>query len=255
MQSRSSPNPLLCSTEDLIYEKIHRFFGDITHERQYKLEGKGLFVIIRNNSFPFDADNPLNDRPDQRRILSTFKLLKEDERPKKNVIIGEDLREIEVAYDHNAPPRRNRKQVTNISFESFMDMVTNDYKNMENHSPSFVMFFLMSHGYSGGQFLLSYDKPEDEKNALKSVPEDIIKPIQEAYKQIPKIFVIQTCRGGDVRAALPISGGGGDQPRCPLTRVTTSRLHLALSFSTHVEREKQPMVLSWLMLSSTASKT
>ena len=54
------------------------------------------------------------------------------------------------------------------------------------------------------------------KKGCKSVSEDIIKPIQQAYKQIPKIFVIQTCRGGDVREALNVSGGGSDQPVPPL---------------------------------------
>ena len=110
MRSRSSPIPLLCSTKELIYKKLHQIYGDITDERQYKLEGKGLFVIIRNNSFPFDAENPLNDKPDQRRILSTFKLRRGDGILEENVLIGEDLREIEVAYDHNAPPRRKQRQ-------------------------------------------------------------------------------------------------------------------------------------------------
>ena len=41
---------------------------------KYEIKGPGLFVIIRNDRFPFDKEKtPLNYKRDQERVLKAFK--------------------------------------------------------------------------------------------------------------------------------------------------------------------------------------
>ena len=186
----------------------------IKHETKYEIKGPGLFVIIRNDRFPFDKEKaPLNYKHDQERVLEAFKLLKEDGTPVDNVFIGENLRKEEGRDAEIIKDRVYRYK----SFDSFITAVK-EYK--VNNNPAFVMFLLMSHGHRDGRFLLSYEKPCDYNSQeyashWRSAPTDIIKPIQETYKQIPKIFILQTCRGGDARDALKMSGGDHDEVPVP----------------------------------------
>ena len=169
-----------------------------------------MFVIIRNDRFPFDIEKtPLNYEHDQFRVLKAFKLLKAGGAPVDNVFIGENLRKEDGKGSDIFCARIYQYK----SFDSFITAVK---KYKVNHNPAFVMFLLMSHGDRDGRFLLSYEDHRDySSEEYRSASTDIIKPIQETYQQIPKIFILQTCRGGDVRDALELSGGNRDEVPVP----------------------------------------
>ena len=189
------------------------YIGVGPDEDEYKIDSKGLFLIIRNDEFPFDnvpSRQPLDYVEDQKSIEQAFNLLNEDGTPQANVYIGENLRDESVSDSDTDPENVYR----NKSLESFMKAVQG-YRKTSEAGPSFVMFFLMSHGADNGQFLLSYTEESKKENSWRNLTTHIIEPIQEIYKSIPKIFIIQTCRGArddDILATDSLNTGEAAEP-------------------------------------------
>ena len=179
-------------------------------------QSRGLFVIIKqlkhrlhyvpDNQFDFDwSTRPqLDYNPDEKSILDVFKLKKQtDEHDRSpNLFIGQDLTSIDGGN----------------SFEDFMETVV----AYREQNPEFLMFFLMSHGFENGQFLLASQGVEGERGKIKSRgrcclaekkqkhklrdecqarhQHSVIDKMCANFPNIPKIFVFQCCRGsrGDI---------------------------------------------------------
>ena len=183
---------------------------------------KGRFVVIKQvthnlhyhptNAYDYNWKNrePLNYEDDWKELKKTFKLEPELQMPGGKVVrvLGEDL---------TNTPAPNTGEPTDNTFDKFMDDVC---KYDEENPPEFVMFFLMSHGFENGDFLLASkgqtinrqeisDPPccRNEPNKrhsrqgpcfARNVFKDVIKRICDAYpREIPKIFIIQCCRGSE----------------------------------------------------------
>ena len=172
---------------------------------------KGLFVIIKQVNhklyYPTNSvsDNwtgsELNYDADETELLKTLKL-----NGKPCLLAKSDLTNASSGND---------------SFDGFIDQVC-AYKDVVQ-MPEFIMFFLMSHGFENGDFLLSSHgdsagNPEvpccNQTNHTKAdrcfarnIFTSVIQKMcdttaypEKAYpKEIPKIFVIQCCRGREAR--------------------------------------------------------
>lgn len=191
-----------------IEQGFRDFYVSVSQEEDYDISGSGLFAIIRNDEFLFEIEKGLeglNYKWDQQCIAETFNLLNDDQNPKENVYIGENLQSENIPSQPSDLTPKN--MFRNTSLESFMKAVRG-YK-VSNH-PSFVMFFLMSHGEANGDFMLSNKEKTEEKECWRNVATHLIEPIQEIYKGIPKIFILQTCRGqeeNDVLASDSLNAG------------------------------------------------
>ena len=108
--------------------------GSLEGDAEYPINDKGLFVIIVNSSF--NGKQTLNFEPSLNKLSDMFNLKDRDGHYLPNVKFGPNL--------GSKPP--------NILFEDFMDSVI-EYK--KNALPSFVMFFLMSHGLDDNTFMLA----------------------------------------------------------------------------------------------------
>lgn len=157
---------------------------------------KGLFVIVKHVTHHFkyptaDDDwskkSPLNYQADVDTLVETLGLQ------------GDSF---------NLPPE---KDLTNETFDSF---ITKEVCEREwEKSPAFIMMFLMSHGFEDGIFLLSEPGSKVKDPCCKGKKEehshkgscytrrlvDVIGEICrcEQYKGIPKVFIVQCCRGMD----------------------------------------------------------
>ena len=88
--------------------------------------------------------------------------------------IGENLRDESVSDLDTDQENVYR----NKSLESFMKAVQR-YRKTSEAGPSFVMFFLMSHGADNGHFMLSYIEESEAENSWRNLTTHIIEPIQE----------------------------------------------------------------------------
>ena len=98
-----------------VEEKLNDFYiGVGPAEDEYKIDSKGLFLIIRNDEFPFDKApprKPLDYVEDQKSIEQAFNLLNEDGTPQANVYIGENLRDESVSDSDTDPDNVYRNKV------------------------------------------------------------------------------------------------------------------------------------------------
>ena len=165
-------------------------------EMEYEVRGKGLFVIIKQVTHGFSYRDvvwpkrpKLNYDEDVNKILDTFNLDKNFYN--YNLLYGSDL----------------TNSGGEESFDDFITKVLN-----YSHKPSFLLLFLMSHGGEDGEFLLA-TKKENKASPLpeccggdhsfdgicngRKVVKDVIARVCECqkFKGIPKLFVLQTCRG------------------------------------------------------------
>lgn len=173
---------------------------------------EGLFVIIRNINhrlqYPTEEHDytrvrELNYGPDETHLLEVFKL----EHTPDNLLLKLNL---------------TNKDGGNC-FDTFISEVCGRKKK-----PAFLMFFLMSHGFEDGDFLLGtkqnkdvdccctlerniwqYNNPGKEQNSqwhrredncyARNIVKDVISKIckSSTYRDVPKIFVLQLCRGSN----------------------------------------------------------
>ena len=101
---------------------------EITHKLKFDPKGKGEVVDWSGSQLNYDAD--------VKELKDTFTLGGVGEDTGENSRIGHDL----------------TNDSEQNSFKNFMD----EFCNRENETtPGFIMFFLMSHGFENGDFLLS----------------------------------------------------------------------------------------------------
>ncbi|XP_067938964.1 uncharacterized protein [Watersipora subatra] len=180
----------------------------MTEDLEYPIDGKGVFVVMKlcQHFFkkPWDKLSTLDYDTDKDSILETFNLTLYS----PNLLYAENL---------------TNENSSNNNFDRFMDTFSQqlEEKDEANKEPSFVMFVLMSHGLVNGGVLLS--TPESEKNRVdpcdcephtgtgecyvRYISTHIMKKVCDVYGHlsIPKIFVIQTCRG-DERGVILANG-------------------------------------------------
>ncbi|XP_067938937.1 uncharacterized protein [Watersipora subatra] len=183
---------------------------------KYPITEPGLFVIIheKEHNIIYEGEDfqgrELNYGSDERRILKLI-------HPKAE---KKGIRKLIDYLKHEEKPH-NIKVGVNLtkgdgkdSFNYFMTKEVLEYA--KKHSPSFVMFFLLTHGFENGRFLLATKNtkgasssegnccnamaPGDphQKNSnchARHIVHDIIAKVATEYPNIPKIFVIQSCRG------------------------------------------------------------
>ena len=196
-----------------------------TMEYPIDVNKKGRFIVIKqlNHKLQYVQTNQevvdwgkrktLNYEADWNKLKETFKLEPTVQMPGGKVfrVLGEDLT--------NSPSRfpRTINNATDNTFDKFMDDVC---KYDEENPPEFVMFFLMSHGFENGDFLLASEGQTINRQEVSDPPccqrepnerhsrqgacfarnifKDVIKRVCDAYpKEIPKIFIIQCCRGSE----------------------------------------------------------
>ena len=194
------------------------------------VDEEGLFIVIKqlNHNLEYRGEDfsskpKLNYNADEDRIIELFGHHDKPWTRATNVFTRNYMYLKGLLY----PPKKikppNMLIGTNLtngngpnSFYSFMQRVA-DYKK-EHKQPTFIMFFLMSHGFDDGQILLSTtsfrtrqgattvgsccDPRYPEEHSLsgdcygRHIVEDVIKKVCKDYPDIPKVFIIQTCRGG-----------------------------------------------------------
>ena len=181
---------------------------------------KGLFVIMEQLSHhlnfretDFSIKKILNYAADRKKLLEIFDPQKQ--KP-DNVLVKQDL--------------------TTKTFNSFKEKIKN---KKDKINPSFIMLFLMSHGFENGEFLLAVKRNKNEEPAGPCCGEgksedghtlsgdclgrhiitDVVKRVCEYYPDKPKIFVIQTCRGKESDATL----SGKADSRLTSSRTKTKR--------------------------------
>ena len=163
--------------------------------------GRGLFVIVDNTTFDYAhmgvnwrTMSKLDYPTDVRNIWTTFHL---------------SSGHADVLHRPNLKPTYRKTSPG----EQFDWVLENLVLKPTKDKPAFLMFFLMSHGRKNGEFLLA-------DSSLTTAPccpcekltftghcrarkiHDLIKKIDQSEKflGIPKIFVIQACRGGRCEA-------------------------------------------------------
>lgn len=164
---------------------------------EYDVDGRGVFVIIKltRHKFrqPWRGLRELGYETDKESFLSTFNLPKDS----ANLLIVDELtnEEGETGYDN------------------FIDTFEKQLiaKDPNNEYPSFILFALMSHGTENGGFILSTPKGADlvapcdcgpshvgEGSCyIRYITSDLMEKVHKckSYAGIPKIFIVQTCRG------------------------------------------------------------
>ncbi|XP_067930169.1 uncharacterized protein [Watersipora subatra] len=174
---------------------------------------KGLFVIIEQTSFNFRFDIA-NEKPVDWQYADELKYGSDTEAL---------IETLGLHGDELVPPGRN---LTGTSvhpedsekkkcFETFME----DVCSSERSDPKFIMLFLMSHGFENGIFMLASEGKQvngqlvsDERCCSPSsgeqkphtftgecyaryIVKDIMEKVADRYKGIPKIYILQCCRG------------------------------------------------------------
>lgn len=177
--------------------------------REYVFDRKGQFVIVYNDAFDYthrgtdwSKQAKLDYPTDAKNIKSTFKL--DDD--SSNLKFGKNL----------TPYSKNNE--SEDQFDGFVDELLLEEDGEPN--PSFLMFFLMSHGDRDGEFLLSENaagsttpccEGDDHTFSGRCRARKVYQLIQKIdsaeskkFLNIPKIFVIQACRGSRAEA-IPVS--------------------------------------------------
>ncbi|KAF6039509.1 hypothetical protein EB796_002175 [Bugula neritina] len=192
--------------------------GKLT-KTEYEVKNKGLFVVISNTSFNYkhnghdwSKEPTLNYGADEETLKKTFNLADDA----SNFILGCDL----TSED---PEGGNQ-------FDVFMDNLVKDNPNEPRYD--FLVFVLMSHGLPGGKFLLAEERESpaccgSEKGDVthkyqgychvRDIKKDMVKRIQDSRKflNIPKIFLVQTCRGDRMAAVNLRKPKGCSQSKPP----------------------------------------
>lgn len=85
----------------------------------------------------------------------------------------------------------------------------------------FVVFFLFTHGYTDDLFMLSVQSPprqsplccngghtfKDPECYWRNLRQEIVQPIQQEFKDKPKLYFVQKCRGDNVSVVQPTVTG------------------------------------------------
>lgn len=165
---------------------------------EYPITGKGVYIIINLDRHNFNGAwsglEKLDYESDRKNLLSVFNLT---DKP-TNLLMARNL----------------TKEAGEGGFDYFMDNLKSSLikKDEDNDDPSFVVFVLMSHGTTNGGFLLS--TPADAESRvepcncssnnheagtdcyMRFITRDVLEKLCKAYPSpIPKIVIIQTCRG------------------------------------------------------------
>ena len=169
--------------------------------REYPLNGRGMFVIIQNTKFNYThrgtdwSKETILDYPsDVRNIRDTFQL---------------ENAEVDIVRAANLTPSSQNDDYEK-EFDGFLKTKVIGEGERNPQKPAFLMFFLMSHGLQDGEFLLAdtsgagrpccvNDQHTFQKTCRARKVYDVIHQIDSAENQkflgVPKIFIIQTCRG------------------------------------------------------------
>ncbi|XP_067930166.1 uncharacterized protein [Watersipora subatra] len=173
---------------------------------------KGLFVIVRQQTHQLNF-HPLSPKNEcDWGLKSELKYAADEERIKKvfawNFPQDESEWLIRLNLENSEADPKNHL----TCFDSFMEYVCRN----DRATPKFILFFLLSHGFENGVFLLAAKgvtingqripkmqccSGEDthrlvDKCFARSISRDIICKLSKRYPDIPKLCVIQTCRGG-----------------------------------------------------------
>lgn len=182
--------------------------------QEYPITGKGAYIIVKldrqNFTKPWDTLPPLNYEPDMRNLIETLNL---DRAP--NILVGENL----------------TRDPGDGGFDYFMDNLKQMLieKDKSNEKPSFIMFVLMSHGLINGGFFLATPEPADKSVVpcscndqinhrgddgcyVRYISQHVMAKVSDAFPLIPKIFLIQACRGNQSGVVIP---GAADRPLRP----------------------------------------
>ncbi|KAF6036853.1 hypothetical protein EB796_004839 [Bugula neritina] len=193
------------TNDDALRQLLVRYYKNSRKaQSEYEIKNKGLFVTIRNSSFRYIHDSfcwytndKLEYEKDEQILKETFNLDGSDQ----NLLLGQNLTCLKDTEPQN-------------QFDVFIDNLLEEKPDEESYD--FLLFILMSHGLENDKFFLAESEispaccNSESREAdhsyhgschLRDVKKDVVEKIQDSpkFRSIPKIFLIQTCRGDRMR--------------------------------------------------------
>ncbi|KAF6024078.1 hypothetical protein EB796_017609 [Bugula neritina] len=201
--------------------QVHYYKSSRKAQSEYEIKNKGLFVIVRNSSFRYIHDSLHWYGNDKREYEKDEQILKETfnlDASAQNLLLGQNLTCLKDTEPQN-------------QFDVFIDNLLEEKPDEESYD--FLLFVLMSHGLENDKFFLAESekspaccKSESRKAVhsyhgschLRDVKKDVVGKIQDSpkFRNIPKIFLIQTCRGDRMKVRTK----SAEILRCPFLGVS-----------------------------------